>query len=242
MLGEAQLHQHLQQRSVSWLIAIRPLIQVQSSHAVAPIRPAFLAGPHVLRFGSSTAASSKFPTADIGGMTNANHFRGCGWVVAGVACQPHTAMAEVTGAVSVRACAVQTLGLVTVRYFGRLMPLLLGWVQSPDAVLQTEALRTLAVVVQAAWPRMAAHAAVLWRHVDAAHCAANLPNAAGTPAALEVAQRAQTKSFHNVGRLLFWCCSDAFKQRIQVDSHDSALAQAVVAGVSHDRVATVEHA
>ena len=28
LLGEAQLHQHLQQRSVVWLTAIRPLIQV----------------------------------------------------------------------------------------------------------------------------------------------------------------------------------------------------------------------
>ncbi len=129
----------------------------------------------------------------------------------------------------------QRLGLVTVRYFGRLMPLLVGWIQSPDMAVRTEALRTLADVVQATWPRMPAHAPQLWRHLNAAYEASNLLTAAGaaseTAATTDPPQQAQTESFRDAGRLLFWCCDDALRDSLQADRSTSAFAQAVLAAV-----------
>ena len=117
--------------------------------------------------------------------------------------------------------AAQRLGLVSVRSFGRLMPLLLGWVQSPDTMVQIEALRTLAVVVRASWPRMTAHAPSLWRQLDDAYALA----------AHEVPQQTQVQSFADTGRLLYWCCSDAMQGNLRDSRSDSAFAQAVLAGV-----------
>ena len=135
----------------------------------------------------------------------------------------------------VRRCVAQTLGLVAVRYSGRLMPLLLGWVQSPDMTVQTEALRTLAVVMQATWPRMTAHGPLLWRHLDAAYRTAGVSAAPGNPPGTAVTtdmpQQAQTESFRDAGRLLLWCCDDAFRETLQADRSTSALAQAVLAGI-----------
>ena len=141
----------------------------------------------------------------------------------------------VSAVLPARQCVAQTLGLVTMRYFGRLMPLLLGWIQSPDVIVQTEALRTLAAAVRATWPRMPAHAPQLWRHLDAAYKAANLPAALGapskTPATTAWPQQAQAETFHDAGRLLFWCGNDALRDSLKADRTTSAFVQAVLAGV-----------
>ena len=122
---------------------------------------------------------------------------------------------------------------MTVRYFGRLMPLLLGWIQSPDMTVRIEASRTLAVVVQATWPRMPAHAPQLWRQLDAAYEASSLPTAEAATSETAVAadRLQQTQSFRDAGRLLFWCCDDALRDSLQADRSTSAFAQAVLAGV-----------
>jgi len=137
--------------------------------------------------------------------------------------------------VQARRCVAQMLGLVTVRYFGRLMPLLVGWIQSPDMTVRTEALRTLADVVQATWPRMPAHAPQLWSHLDTAYNTTNLSIRQGAAseraAAADRPQQAQTESFCDAGRLLFWCCDDAMRDSLEADRSTSAFAQAVLAGV-----------
>ena len=122
------------------------------------------------------------------------------------------------------------LGLVTVRYFGRLMPLLLAWIQSVDALLQTEALRTLAAVVQSTWPRMEAHAQLLWRQLDRAYADARVASAPQLNAPQSQAG-AQAESFRDAGRLLYWCGGDALRINVQIGRGDSAFAQAVLGGV-----------
>ncbi|GLI60462.1 hypothetical protein VaNZ11_002620, partial [Volvox africanus] len=57
------------------------------------------------------------------------------------------------------------LGLTSLRYTCRLMPLLLDWLHAHDARTRAAALQLLATVLRATWPRVAAHAGVLWRHM-----------------------------------------------------------------------------
>ncbi len=60
-------------------------------------------------------------------------------------------------------CVVaQVLGLQTLRFFSKLMPLLLNWCQEPDLATQLKALEVLQEVVRHTWPRMQAHASFLW--------------------------------------------------------------------------------
>ena len=56
----------------------------------------------------------------------------------------------------------QVLGLQTLRFFSKLMPLLLNWCQEPDPATQLKALEVLQEVVRHTWPRMPAHASFLW--------------------------------------------------------------------------------
>ena len=56
----------------------------------------------------------------------------------------------------------QVLGLQTLRFFSKLMPLLLDWCQEPDLATQLKALEVLQEVVRHTWPRMPAHASFLW--------------------------------------------------------------------------------
>lgn len=60
---------------------------------------------------------------------------------------------------------VPSLGLITVRHFARLMPLLLEWLHTPNGEVSLAACNTLAVVSKYTWPRMPAHAAVLKQHI-----------------------------------------------------------------------------
>lgn len=57
------------------------------------------------------------------------------------------------------------LGLTLLRHSGRLMPLLLEWLHAHDASTRVAALDALAAVVRVTWPRVSAHASVLWCHV-----------------------------------------------------------------------------
>ncbi len=109
------------------------------------------------------------------------------------------------------------------------MPLLLAWIQSPDASLQTEAVRTLAAVAQSTWPRMSTHASSLWRQLDAAYkdedaAVAPRPSMPGSLTS------EQAESFRQAGRLLYWCGGDALRTDVEAGCSDSAFAQAVLAG------------
>lgn len=57
------------------------------------------------------------------------------------------------------------IGLYIVRYFAQLMPLLLEWTHAYDEGTVIVALQVLASVLRHAWPRMAAHADVIWEHL-----------------------------------------------------------------------------
>ncbi|GFR48243.1 hypothetical protein Agub_g10106 [Astrephomene gubernaculifera] len=63
------------------------------------------------------------------------------------------------------ACLLTCLGLTSLRYAGRLMPLLLEWLHAHDEETRVGSLRVLAVVVRVTWPRVEAHAEALWRHL-----------------------------------------------------------------------------
>lgn len=71
-----------------------------------------------------------------------------------------------------------TLGLLLVRHFARLMPLLLEWLHMEHGTTCLQACRCLAAVTRVTWPRMPAHAAVLRRHL--AHRAASLRHGGGS--------------------------------------------------------------
>lgn len=55
------------------------------------------------------------------------------------------------------------LGLQLTAHFSRLMPLLLGWCVAPRQSVRAAALEALLEVIRLTWPRIGAHAAVLWR-------------------------------------------------------------------------------
>jgi hypothetical protein len=60
---------------------------------------------------------------------------------------------------------VQAMGLATVRHFSRLMPLLLEWIHAPDLNTRLAALQALHTVAARTWPRLPAHASLIWQHV-----------------------------------------------------------------------------
>ena len=61
---------------------------------------------------------------------------------------------------------LQVLGLVTLRFFSTLMPLLLDWCHNLDEATQLKALEALQEVIKHTWPRMPAHASFLWSHLQ----------------------------------------------------------------------------
>lgn len=90
------------------------------------------------------------------------------------------------------------MGLATVRAFSRLLPLLLEWVHAPDQDTRLAALRALRSVLERAWPRLPAHASLIWQHIareyeseralaraSAAAAAQGHPSASARNAALE---------------------------------------------------------
>lgn len=69
---------------------------------------------------------------------------------------------------------MQALGLVTVRHFGRLMPLLLPWCWAPDEGTRLQALQALDVLLRCCWPRIPAHRGECWLYCLAAAVAQQL--------------------------------------------------------------------
>lgn len=61
------------------------------------------------------------------------------------------------------------LGLQLAAHFGRLLPLLLGWCLAPQQRVRGAALAALLAAVRLAWPRVGAHAAVIWRVLARVH-------------------------------------------------------------------------
>lgn len=61
------------------------------------------------------------------------------------------------------------LRLQLAAHFSRLMPLLLGWCTAPQQAVRLAALRVLLQVIRLTWPRMPAHAAVVWAVLRRVH-------------------------------------------------------------------------
>jgi hypothetical protein len=61
------------------------------------------------------------------------------------------------------------LGIHLTRYFRRLMPLLLEWCVSIQKKVRLSALRAVHAVVRATWPRMPAHAEVIWTVLESVY-------------------------------------------------------------------------
>ena len=57
------------------------------------------------------------------------------------------------------------MGLASVRYFSRLLPLLLEWLHAVDLDTRLAALPVLHTVLKHTWPRLPAHASIIWQHV-----------------------------------------------------------------------------
>lgn len=56
----------------------------------------------------------------------------------------------------------QPMGLILVKYFSRLLPLLLEWADAQDVRSRRLAVQTLSIVVKQTWPRIPAHSIMLW--------------------------------------------------------------------------------
>ena len=52
-----------------------------------------------------------------------------------------------------------------VRYYSRLMPLLLDWLHSPDQATQLESLRAMQSIIRNTWPRIPPHASLIRQHL-----------------------------------------------------------------------------
>jgi hypothetical protein len=100
--------------------------------------------------------------------------------------------------------------LYTARHLGRLAPLLLEWLLAPDARSRAAALGCWDGLLRCCWPRMGAHAAVLWRHLVAAARGADIMGSGWGLAGVEgekeeeepEAGRGMPAAFLDVGRLL----------------------------------------
>lgn len=57
------------------------------------------------------------------------------------------------------------MGLASVRHFSRLLPLLLEWLHAPDMDTRLAAAPVLHAVLKHTWPRLPAHADLIWQHV-----------------------------------------------------------------------------
>lgn len=62
---------------------------------------------------------------------------------------------------------LQAMGLASVAFLGRLLPLLVDWTAALDKSTRVAALETLHLLISNTWPRLGQHAALLLAHVQA---------------------------------------------------------------------------
>ena len=140
------------------------------------------------------------------------------------------------------------LGLVTVRYFARLLPLLLGWLHSPDRATSFKSLEVLQSILQNTWPRVSVHAPLLWQHIVALYFASieDAGQAVSQTSGLCKAEHAfaemvvasdesrlmtsrssdcMTEALVFTGVLLYWSGSKRFRQHVESHSVSPGLVQ-----------------
>ncbi len=119
---------------------------------------------------------------------------------------------------------VQVLGLLTLRFFSTLMPLLLEWCSEPDHTTQLKALEALQEVIRHTWPRMPAHASFMWSQLQTI-CSENRLN---IDAALDAPGNGMSKCrdadvvskqieqcLAGIAEMLFMCGGPAFQTSVQ---------------------------
>lgn len=97
------------------------------------------------------------------------------------------------------------LGIQLTRYFRRLMPLLLEWCVSIQKNVRLGALRAVHAVVRVTWPRIPAHAAVIWTVVESTYVDETVLSAHPSE---EIVQAAV-----EVAVLLWQCGGETFQQQ-----------------------------
>ena len=126
------------------------------------------------------------------------------------------------------------MGLASVRSFARLLPLLLEWVHAPDQDTRLAALRALHAVLSTTWPRLPAHAGLIWQHVAreyesemamtrAAASSGRSDEAAGSSDAGDGASmhaadamRQETQGWlERVAQVLWWAGGEPFREQVQ---------------------------
>ena len=143
---------------------------------------------------------------------------------------------------------LQAMGLATVRAFSRLLPLLLEWVHAPDLDTRLAALRALRSVLARAWPRLPAHASLIWQHIareyesecalaraSAAAAADDLPSVSGadrsaseaTPSEsvaegskdMDAQRREAYLWLERVAEVLWWGGGEPFREEVVQSCH-----------------------
>lgn len=99
------------------------------------------------------------------------------------------------------------LGLQLATYFRRLMPLLLEWCTSIQKKVRLGALRAVHAVVRATWPRIPAHAHLIWSVVEAAYQDEGALSAHPSDNILNAAVE--------VAAVLWQCGGESFQERVR---------------------------
>ena len=122
------------------------------------------------------------------------------------------------------------LGLLTLRFFNELMPLLLRWCHGPDLGTQLKAMQALQEVVRHTWPRMPAHASFLWSQLqrisaDTANRAKEeeyMPGADDVSYAYAAVSPKQIQDcIASIARMLYLCGGVPFQKSVQDALHSS---------------------
>lgn len=125
------------------------------------------------------------------------------------------------------------LGLLTLRFFSTLMPLLLEWCHDLDGATQLKALQVLQQVVIHTWPRMPAHASFLWSQLQSIHVAEGGDSEVASDAQRTCNMQEEVKChLESIAELLYLCGGLPFQQSVQeamqaADGVNNCMLQAV---------------
>ena len=118
-----------------------------------------------------------------------------------------------------RSVLAQVLGLLTLRFFSTLMPLLLEWCREPDLATQLKALEALSEVIRYTWPRMPAHASFLWSQLHCIQSHESVDMLLEVPPDAADAQQHLHLHLASIARMLYQCGGSAFQASLKSKCH-----------------------
>jgi hypothetical protein len=127
---------------------------------------------------------------------------------------------------------MQAMGLASVRAFARLLPLLLEWVHAPDQDTRLAALAALHAVLSRTWPRLPAHASLIWQHILREYESEAATARTASPGEQETAEKNDGAGPHGghevdakrlealgwlerVAQVLWWGGGEPFREQVQ---------------------------